>query len=385
MMLVAYIDRVVISVAGPSITKSLHLSKAEFGYVLSAFTLGYAVLQIPGGYLADRFGPRPMLIVALLVWSLFTGLTGIAASLAVLLAIRVLFGVGEGIENGAQFKLIGHHFSGQERSRAAAFFLTALALGPAIATPAASWILGKEGWQTLFFLCAIPGLIVAFLLYRYLPSDTASEPEPVPANWRGAFGARTWFALAGYSLFNMAFWGFLSWVPTYLQEQRHFSLKNFGIYGSTPYLCGFIGMVIAGHLGSHGLFRARGLIVAGCYASAAVCLYLALHASSSIGCIAGLSGAAFFLYGGFGPFWATAIGIARPETRGAFTGFINCGGQIGGFTAQIAIGYMVDRMKSFDDAIIFMMVALFVAAASMIGYHFADRNFADGNLESAAA
>src|SRR5579872_4515638 len=117
MMLVAYMDRVNISVAGKAIMADLHLTKTSFGFVLSAFTVGYALLQFPGGWLADRFGSKPLLVAALLIWSLFTGLTGLAASLAMLIAIRVLFGIGEGIENGAQFKLIGDHFAPLERSR----------------------------------------------------------------------------------------------------------------------------------------------------------------------------------------------------------------------------------------------------------------------------
>ncbi len=132
MMLVAYLDRVDVSVAAPLIKTGLGFSNAQFGRVLAAFTLGYAVMQAPGGHLADKFGSRNLLIIAILVWSVFTGLTGLASSLALMIGIRVVFGVGEGIENGAQFKLVGDHFGPAERSTANAIFLSALAPRPGI-------------------------------------------------------------------------------------------------------------------------------------------------------------------------------------------------------------------------------------------------------------
>src|SRR5437879_4449539 len=100
MMFVAYLDRINIAVAGPTIMKALHIGHAQFGYVLSAFTFGYALMQIPGGHLADRLGARRLLVAALVIWSLFTAATGLAWSLVSLVVIRILFGVGEGIENG---------------------------------------------------------------------------------------------------------------------------------------------------------------------------------------------------------------------------------------------------------------------------------------------
>ncbi len=123
MMFVAYLDRINISVAGPTIMKSLHISHSAFGAVLSAFTLGYAIMQIPGGMLGDKFGARKLLVVALVWWSIFTGVTGLATSVVFLMVTRVLFGIGEGMENGAQFKLIGDFFSSSERSAASGLFL----------------------------------------------------------------------------------------------------------------------------------------------------------------------------------------------------------------------------------------------------------------------
>lgn len=371
MMLVAYFDRVDVSVAGPTISQALHLTKTQFGLVLSAFTLGYAVMQVPGGHLADKFGSRRLLVIALLVWSLFTGLTGVAISLASLLTIRVLFGIGEGIENGAQFKLIGDYFDSRERSRANAIFLTALALGPAVATPLTTWLLPLVGWRNLFFCFGGLGLVVAGLLAAFLPHDASvSRQAEAKSDWKQRLGEALghpaiWLCFAAYLLFNATFWGFLGWIPTYLKDERHLTLAKMGVLGALPYLGGFVGMLLIGQLGSSYLAGRRPALVAGCYAAGAVFLYVAPTASQTAACVAGLTLAAFFLYGGFGPFWAISIGLTSPETRGAFTGFVNFGGQIGGFVAQIVIGWLADQNKSFHGAILFMIATLALAAVAM--------------------
>ena len=181
MMVVAYCDRINLTVAGPKIMASMRIGKPEFGYVLAAFTLGYALMQAPGGHLADRFGARRILIAAIVLWSIFTVLTGLAAALGTMLVIRVLFGIGEGIENGAQFKLIGEYFASKERAQANGLFLTALALGPALATPVAAALIDKVGWRTMFFAFGGSGLIVAILLERLLrknsPASRMSQTE----------------------------------------------------------------------------------------------------------------------------------------------------------------------------------------------------------------
>jgi sugar phosphate permease len=368
MMFVAYFDRINITVAGPAIVKSLDLPPAAFGLVLSAFTFGYALMQIPGGALADRFGSRPLLIFALIFWSIFTGLTGVATSLTVLIVIRVFFGLGEGLENGAQFKLIGDHFPSRERSGANAVFLSALSLGPAIAAPLAGWLVVTVGWRGLFFWFTIPGLIVAALLAIWLPkTEPPAAERGSRSGWGEALGARpTWLAFAAYLCFNVAFWGFIGWMPSYLNATRHIALAQLGIVASLPYFCGFLGTIFVGWLGSKTFARHRPALVATSYVLAGAALFVAFSAQSVAQSIAGLSCAAFFLYGGFGPFWAVAIDLIAPEMRGSVSGFVNFGGQIGGFFAPIVVGAIVGATKSYSGGFVFMIGSLLLSAASLL-------------------
>jgi sugar phosphate permease len=385
MMFVAYFDRINITVAGPAIASSLDLAPASFGFILAAFTFGYALMQIPGGYLADRFGSRPLLIFALVFWSIFTGLTGLATSFAMLVVIRIFFGIGEGLENGAQFKLIGDNFPPRERSAANAVFLTALSLGPAVAAPIAGWLVVHTGWQALFFWFTIPGLLVAALLALLLPrgetamrgegEHLASAPRPATASegrWRAALGSATsWLAFGAYLCFNVAFWGFIGWMPTYLNATRHIALNHLGAIASVPYICGFAGTMLVGWLGTTLFARHRPALVAVAYLCAGASLYAAFSAQGVGQSIAGLSCAAFFLYGGFGPFWAIALDLIRSDMRGAFTGFVNLGGQIGGFFAPIVVGAIVGATKSFSGGFAFMIGALMLSAISLFWLEFA--------------
>ncbi|HEX5323293.1 MAG TPA: MFS transporter, partial [Capsulimonadaceae bacterium] len=373
MMVVAYLDRVNITLAGPVLSRALHLSPSQFGFVLSSFTLGYALMQVPGGYLADRLGARPLLVAALAIWSAFTALTAAAWSFVSLAVIRVLFGFGEGVENGAQFKLIGDHFDSRARSSANALFLTAIALGPAVAAPLSTWLIRQVGWRGLFLVFAGAGLVVALLMALFLPRPTdevvhteIADDTGVRAGWKAVIRRPvTWLAFFAYLFFNVAFWGFLGWMPTYLNTTRHIKLADLGYLASVPYFCGFLGMVLIGQLGARALYRSRAALIGVSYLVSAGFLYTAYSANTVVACVAGLSLAGFFLYGGFGPFWAITLDNIPDDLRGAFTGFVNLGGQIGGFFAPIVVGEIVQQTKSFTGGFLFMIAALVLASISL--------------------
>jgi len=367
----AYLDRVNITIAGPTLMKAFSLTPQQFGFVLAAFTAGYALLQVPGGILADRFGAKRMLVIALIVWSLFTGLTGLATSFGMLLVIRCLFGVGEGLESGAHFRALGDWFSSKERSAASGVFHTALALGPAVAAPVAAHLLSVAGWKALFFYFTIPGVVVASLILTLFPSGKPAGAEPrrevaavAPGDWRSVLNdPRTWFAFATYLCFNIAFWGFLGWMPSYLNQTRHIDLAALGTTASIPYYAGFVGLLALGLLGRSAFYRFRPTLLGVAYLLAGSGFFVAFRADDVATSITGLAAAAFFLYGGFAPFWAIVLDFVPEQFRAAFSGFVNFGGQIGGFFAPIVVGAIVTATKSYSGGFIFMIVALVVAAA----------------------
>ena len=370
---VNYLDRVNISVAAPSMMKSLSIDPGTFGFVLSAFTVGYAVMQIPGGALADRFGVKLVLVTAPVLWSVFTGLTGLAETVSALIAVRFCFGLAEGSSNAACYKLVGDNFSSRERASANSIWITALAAGPAFVAPLASWALRSVGWEQMFLWFAVPGFVIAGVLWFGIPGRGAvsgSRPETVMHSPGWAWLLRrpsSWLIFFAYLSFNIGYWGYLGWMPSYLALQRHLDIKALGVAASVPYVFGFAGILLFGWLGSTLLYRVRAPMIAAGYLCAAASLYLAYTADRVEVSLAGLCGAAFFMYGGFGPYAALVLDLAPERERGAFVGFVNTGGQLGGILAPIVVGWVVHTTGSFDDGFGFMVAALVVSAACYLG------------------
>ncbi|HEY5257389.1 MAG TPA: MFS transporter [Candidatus Baltobacteraceae bacterium] len=368
-LFVAYLDRVNLSIAGPTMLRELHLSYAQFGALSSAFLIGYAAMQIPAGALADRYGPRRVLAGALTGWSIFTGVTGLASSFWGVALARVGLGLGEGMENGAQFKLLGAAFESRGRSGYGALFLTALAVAPACAAPVAAFVLLHAGWRALFAWFAIPGFVVALLVWLILPASERATESAEPASMRSWLPvlARNgvWLAALAYFGFNIAFWGLLAWLPTYLTDTRHIQLQQLGVAASLPYVGGFFGLLAIGWLGTR-VAHARAALVAGAYVFAAVGLYVAYFSATPSQCVAAMTFAAFFLYGGFGPLWAIVLDRAPHAMHGTVAGVVNFCGQIGGFIAPVTIGLIVHATGSFGGGFAFMEGGLLAAAVALL-------------------
>jgi len=373
MQFVNYLDRVNISVAAPSMMKSLSIDPGVFGMVLAAFTLGYALMQIPGGMLADRYGAKALLVCAPVAWSLLTGLTGLASTLTALIAVRLCFGLAEGSANASLYKLVGDNFSSRERAAASGVWQSALAIGPAVVAPVSAWMLVEAGWRQMFFWFAIPGLLMAIVLYRALPSqkDVAVVADAIvdrqASSWSELFGRRsTWLVLIGYMTFNIGYWGYLDWMPGYLALERHVNLHVLGYGASIPYVAGLAGLILSAWLSSTILHRHRPQLIAVGYIAAAVALYMTVNAQTVAECLGYLCLAAFFIYGNFPPTAAVLLDVCPPTRRGAFVGTANTFGQAGGFFAPLVMGYVVRVTHSFTGGFIFMIAALVCAAFSFL-------------------
>jgi sugar phosphate permease len=313
-----------------------------------------------------------VLVCAPVLWSIFTGLTGLVESAAALVAVRFCFGLAEGSSNAACYKVVGDNFAPRERAHANSVWITALAAGPAFVAPLASWALRSVGWENMFFLFSLPGLALAVVLWFGVPAKQSVHDTDGPIThargWLWLLRRPTsWLIFFGYLSFNIGFWGYLGWMPSYLALQRHLDIKALGVAASVPYMFGLIGILVFGWLGSGALYRFRAPLVAFGYVCAAGCLLIAFTAESVGISLVGLTGAAFFMYGGFGPYASLVLDLAPERERGGFVGFVNTGGQLGGIVAPIVIGYVVNITGSFDDGFAFMVCALAVSAGCYLG------------------
>lgn len=375
---VNFLDRVVMSFAAPSIMKSLSMGPQSFGIVLSSFALGYFLAQLPGGLLADRAGARQVLFIAPLFWALFTGMTGLMSTLAGFVLVRICFGVSEGVSNAACFKVIGDTFAPRERSRASAIWITAFPIGAAFASPLIALLLTTLSWRRTFAMLAGPAIVVALVNYRFIPAVKrmrASEPTPgdpvvreksLAALYFSLRSSSVWTLSAAYFCYNIAYWGYVSWMPTYLSTTRHINLKSMGLLGAVPYLAGLLGLLLAGWLGSSVFPRHLIHLVVTTFVLAGLSLYVAFHGATLFSSMVGLSGAAACLYAGLSNLGVILLNLSPSVGRATFSGvFVSCG-QLGGIVAPAAIGYMVHKTGTFNGAFLMMIAAILIAAVCLV-------------------
>ena len=374
---VNYIDRVSMSFAGPTISKELKLDPAQFGAVLSSFAIGYALGQLPGGILADRRGTRFVLLAAPLAWAALIGLHALAAGLAGFVLVRAGLGFTEGLSNGACFKAIGEAFSSRERARASALWSTSFAIAPALAAPLIIGLTVAFGWRSMF-LCLAPLALVtaavnALALPRRstVPAGTATRNrtgDPAPDGFATMLRQPSlWILLVAYFAYNIGYWGYVGWMPTYLVSAHGVDIKKLGILGSVPYLFGILGLLLTGWLGSGLLYRFRPQLLAASYVLAALALAVAFSADRLPLTMAGLSAAAFCLFGGLSLFGAIVLEFAPAGRSGTYAGTVTTAGQIGGIIAPALIGHLVNRSGEFSGGFALMIGAFVVAALCMLG------------------
>ena len=394
MILVNYLDRVAMSFAGPAIMKSMSLTPAEFGIVLSSFGVGYCLAQIPGGLLADKWGAKLMLVICPIFWAVFTGATGLVATVAGFVVVRFCFGISEGLSISSYHKTIGDIFESKQRSQMLALCSSATTLAPAFAGIFVGKMVGAYGWQTMFFLMMIPSLLTALVNYFKIPAKLAKPPvQNKPGahddgSFRSIFRSRSlWLLLIAHAGFSIAYWGYIGWMPSYLSMAHHIEVKSAGALSSIPYVFAFFGLLIGGWLGSTILHRYCAQLAVGCGLATGLSLFLAYQADSLPMALAGLSSAAFFMFGFHAPVAKIVLEVAPEQHRGMYVGVVSTAGQIGGASAPAIIGFLVSASGSFASGFGFMVVALCVASTCMFALipFLADKHPSRGVLAPGAA
>jgi sugar phosphate permease len=372
-MLVNFLDRVAMSFAGPSIMRDLSMDPASFGIVLSSFGLGYVLAQIPGGMLADRWGARTMLVIGPIFWALFTGLTGLVSTLAGFVIVRICFGISESVAATSLPKIVGGAFSSKDRARVMAICMCAIPLAPAFAGALVGKLVTTYGWQAMFFIMAVPALLASLLAWLLLPAQPAAAPEPAEPeadqrrSLRSLLGRkRVWLLALVYFAHNIAYSGYLGWMPSYLALAHHIELKSLGPIASIPYVFGFLGMLAGGWLGSAAFHLRRPQLIAACLVLAGLSMFLAYRAETVPLTLAGLSGAAFCLFGTLGPLSAVSLDLAPARYRATLMGIWGTAAQLGGVVAPAVIGFLVSATGTFAGGFGFMIFALVAAAGGML-------------------
>lgn len=262
---IAYMDRANISYIAQPMMEDLNMNKTQFGMLASVFAAGYALMQVPAGIMAEKFGPKKMLTFALVWWSAFTILTGVVKNHGLLYTMRFLFGIGEGPMYPSNAVFNTYWFAKSEKGRASSALLAGSYFGPVIAPFVTIAIYQAFGWEAVFFIFGAIGIVIAAIwaiIAKDLPEHhkMVNEAEKAyimenrdvvqtdkkSAPWGIFFKRFSFFAIAGqYFVVQFVITLFLIWLPTYLQEEYHVVLKDMKFLAAAPWLMMFI-LIMAG-------------------------------------------------------------------------------------------------------------------------------------------
>ena len=386
-----YVDRATLSIANPLIREDLGLSIADMGLLLSAFLWAYAFSQLPGGALTDLIGPRRLLGLGLLIWSLAQGMAGIVVSFWQFVIARVFLGAGEAPMFSGAARVVRDWWNVRDRALPTGIWNSSSSLGPTIAPPLLTVLMLGFGWRWMFVIMGVAGVIVALLWYgiyrevneaalsgteaHYL---TEGEEERTPdqrvnfSEWRRLFKYRmTWGLILGFFGIVYMVWLFQAWLPGYLEIQRHMSVRATGFVASIPYACGVVGSVGAGWVtdrlmrsGFSPINSRKVPIIVGLIGMAAF-TFIAAETASNVVAVAAISASVFFAGGASGMSWALAS-VAAPAHCTASLGSIqNFGGYLGGALAPMLTGFIVQATGTFAPA---LLLGAAIALASAVAY-----------------
>lgn len=376
-MLVNYFDRVNLSVAHDALQHQFGMSDIAFGYLLSSYNWTYAAMQLPSGSLLDRFGVRRVMIVAIILWALASGMAAVAPTVALLFLARFLLGVGEAPTFPAYAKAIGLWFPEHQRGVPTATFDAAAKLSIGLGTPILGLILLRYGLRANFATTAVLSAMYAALfawVYREPRRDEESAAAPQfggsthgllhLAGQRKVLGAAL-----GSGAYNYCFYLLLTWLPVYLHRGLKMDARSAVLWTALPWLCAAVaGFCVGGLLvdrlvkqGKNASAVRRAVLLAGtscgmfvvapaCFGDARVvlaCLTLA---------ISGLAAAS--------PVVWSLPALLAPRSAGRVGGIMNFSNQLAGISAPIVTGYISSMTHSFSGAFVVAAVILLIGIAS---------------------
>jgi MFS family permease len=366
--IITYIDRVCISKAAPFIQHDLGLTKEQMGYVFGAFGIAYALFEIPGGWMGDRYGPRRVLMRIVTFWSVFTALTGYAWNFASMVVCRFLFGAGEAGAFPNMTKMFTIWLPQRERSMATGIMWLSARWGGAFTPLLVLWVLMFLNWRQAFVFFAILGIVWAVVFYRWFRDNPRehhamseadiAELEGAENNldarhaavpWRLFFTTPTVLLLWLYYFCISYVWYFyITWLPTYMNEALHLdgSKNETALLAGLPLFLGGIGCFVGGWLGNllgrkFGSFgRARKLVaVLGLLGAGALLLISTLIGNPVLAMVA-MGFSSFCNDLSMPHAWSACMDVGG-KSAGSLSGSMNMMGNLGGALGPVVVPYLL--------------------------------------------
>ncbi|PWG58883.1 MFS transporter [Bifidobacterium catulorum] len=372
--LINYLDRSALSISASHITAEFGLSSGQLGIIFSAFSVGYAMFNVVGGFASDKFGPRDTLLVAAIVWSLFSGALIFATGFISILIIRIIFGMAEGPLATTMNKTVDMWYPDDQKTTMISIANCGAPLGAALSGPIVGYIALHMGWRWGFVAITVIGLTWAFIWWRSVnrvpPKVDEGEKKSaaveelshtkIRVTMKRAFYFKTpsiIFAALAFFAYNYILFFFLTWFPSYLESELNVPLETVSLLNMVPWTLGCVGIALGGivsdritvsrewkdELTPKRLIIGVGLLISGC----AVLLISQLHNLPVIMVLVGV--AVFFMYFTGGLYWGVINNVVDSKSVGSIGGVMhavgNCAGILGpsitGFAVQLTGGSFV--------------------------------------------
>lgn len=369
-IVIAYMDRINISVVAPSLMQQYGWSPATMGLIFSTFFWTYATVQVLGGWLSDRWGGRRVLTFALGGWSLVTALTPLGTRPWTMAGLRGLLGLGEGMHFPAVHSLVSRWFPPHEQTRAISFAWTGIAVGNVVALLLSTWITARWGWPMVFYSFALLGgvwLLAWLALVKKDPEKRAGGHSAAALPWRQVLRCGpVWALMTAMFANNWTYFLFLSWLPTYMVKVHGFSLREMGVYATFPYLAqmifGNVSAWIVDTLLARGWRRTpvRKVVQTMSFGGAALCLLTMPYVTDRFLIVAVVTGVIACISLNAGALVPNAMDIA-PHHAGTIFGFQNTAGHTGAGLVPATAGFLLAATGSWD-AIFFLTAGLLISA-----------------------
>ena len=363
-MLISYVHRGAFSVAAPFMAKDLGLSKAGIGIVLSSFFSVYAFMQVPAGWIVDRFGTKRAYSLGFLFWSLAVALTAFGRNVVALIGLRVATGAGQAITFPASARAVANSFPQAERGTVTGIYLTGVRFGAALVNAIGGFFLARYSWKLFFLVIGLVPLIWLFPWTKFLSKwETPSALSPsgsMPATTNASFFEslmllrnRSVFGIfLGFFAYDYVWFVFITWLPGYLALERNFTPSEMAIYSSVPYLPMSAIIILAGIFSDWIVKRGReekkvrklfiivGLAIgclivpAGLVSNKLVAVTLLTISLCGLGICSPNT-------------WTLTQAVCEKKVVGTVSGIQNFGGNVGGIIAPALTGYIAHVTNSF--------------------------------------
>jgi len=391
MYFITYVDRVNVATAASAIKAEFHLNNTELGLILSGFAYPYALFQIFGGWIGDRFGARRTLFVCGAIWAISTMLTGLATGLFTMFAFRLALGFGEGATFPTATRAMQNWVADGKRSFAQGVTHSFSRLGNAITPPVVAALMIAITWRGAFVVlgaCSLVWVLVWVWYFRDDPHDhkgvTAADLALLPPSDKGRdrskkapWGRLVWRIMPvtlTYFCYAWSLWLYLNWLPSFFANNYHLELKNSALFSSGVFFAGVIGDTLGGVLSDlilrkTGNIRLARLSVTVLGFTGALLSLLPILFTQDMTLVAlCLSGGFFFAELVIGPMWSVPMDIA-PKYSGTAAGLMNMGSAFAAIVSPLVAGYVIEWTDNWYLPFLMSMALLALGALSAFLMH----------------